>query len=315
MTWLLPKTKVAPFLEQAFPSADAEKSRKIAPSSDEALRAAVEAHNKCAPETPTQPAPEPLARPFSQRIRARLHEIPAAVKAVDQIWAAIHVQPSAASCSKAAEPAEDDLLDYDRYMRMHFAIQRSLLPTWGVSEAAQRAKRDWECDRQGAKGVARSRFRDSILHIASTRARGGLQNPTDAELTTIALRATVFLWHLLHAITVVEQSGQRRLRRMHESVQGALVGLSLEQLQVEAEELMANPSCEEMVHAVDAQQQQQTAAMEEEEAQAPHQQAAPGPVRNRQAPRGPPAPPLQRDLAWLAAVNRIKHRADPFSRA
>eukprot|EP00741_Cyanophora_paradoxa_P006775 tig00001041_g6552.t1 len=89
------------------------------------------------------------------------------------------------------------------------------MPALNVPEAAARAKKDWECDRQGERGVPRSRFRDSVLHIAATRGLTSI-SPTGQcnakKVPTAIQRSVAFFYAFCNAITTIDaRTGGKRL--------------------------------------------------------------------------------------------------------
>eukprot|EP00741_Cyanophora_paradoxa_P004284 tig00000792_g4159.t1 len=165
------------------------------------------------PAIPPQVQPASLESVTPAAIEERLKVYPPALDAIAQFWCAIH-NGRAASLSLLSSPRTNEcLLDYDRYIRMHLLVQRALLPPWAFALSVERAKRDWNFDKERCQrqGVTKDRWRESIMQIACTRVHA-LANDPCATLEDLVVRAAAFLQSLVDFVTTFDSSGNRRLR-------------------------------------------------------------------------------------------------------
>eukprot|EP00741_Cyanophora_paradoxa_P003974 tig00000743_g3861.t1 len=195
---------------------------------------------------------------------------------LNELWRGIHAESS-------KDSSKQDGLDYDRYCRAHFAVQKAVfVGRISIQQAANRAKQDWRHDSAGNNSVSRACFLRSVLSIAAQRALGVCSEPEQL------VSSAIYFLHQLVEVLTVERAGARRLRSTQEisegqwtllTASGARVGGFLDSLAPGAEE--------------------------REAACAP----AAAPTASRRPRRRAFAPLVERELHWLALGNRLSGRS------
>eukprot|EP00741_Cyanophora_paradoxa_P023318 tig00000254_g22525.t1 len=197
---------------------------------------------------PPPPPPPPLAADNGAELRRRLTAVPAVRRILDQLWDSLHSprHPPGGVLDLRSLCALPDTIDYDRYTRFHVVLQRVLenkrasSPGGGRGaglgfsklNAARRALRDWEADRQGWPSVRRGQLFACVVQIAVAQcAAAGLEitlTPAGDPSFAVVLRVLAFMWALLEATTLYDEKLRcRRLRASFEVSERDLAALEL----------------------------------------------------------------------------------------
>eukprot|EP00741_Cyanophora_paradoxa_P022910 tig00021525_g22130.t1 len=221
-----------PSCSSSASSASSSRSSSPAPPRPPAAPRFEFAASRTKPSNSSRTAASGPSLSYSRLLRRRLASVPSVGIEIEQIWAAVH-----APRAGAAPDREPDHLCYDRYTRSHLILQRVLLPPpykLDALVALEKAKQDWEVDRQGAPHVSRQRFVRSLCKICASHVvpdRVAVpSSPRSLRDTLImhTIRALDFLRTLSEAMTIFDHSiGCRRLRCSAEVDDESVAAISL----------------------------------------------------------------------------------------